>query len=52
MEEATANSPCHKSIGSLEVQIRAFLTSTLNGADWSASFPSRFTPEEITQRTR
>jgi len=28
----------------LEVQLNAFLTSALDGGEWSASFPGRFTP--------
>ena len=44
--------PRHKSIGSLEVYLHALLNSTLDGAEWLASLPSRFTPAEITQGTR
>jgi hypothetical protein len=32
--------PCHKYIGSLEVTLHAFLTSTLDGVEWSVPFPS------------
>jgi len=42
--------PCQKNTGSLEVQLHAFLTSTLDGVEWS--LPFRFTPGEITQGTR
>jgi hypothetical protein len=42
--------PCHKNIGSLEVQLHAFLTSTLDSIEWS--LPFRFTSGEITQGTR
>jgi len=31
----------------VEVKLHAFLTSALDGGDWSASRPSRFTPKEI-----
>jgi hypothetical protein len=39
-------------MGSLEVQLHAFLTSILDGVKWSASLHSRFTPGEIIQVTR
>jgi hypothetical protein len=31
----------------MEVQLHAFLTSALNGGEWSTSHPGRFTPGEI-----
>jgi hypothetical protein len=30
----------------VEVQVHTFLTSVLDGGEWSASRPSRFTPRE------
>jgi hypothetical protein len=30
----------------VEVQVHAFLTSTLDGGEWSASRPGLFTPRE------
>jgi hypothetical protein len=30
----------------MEVQLHAFLISALNGGEWSASHPGRFTPRE------
>jgi hypothetical protein len=35
----------------VEVKLHAFLTSVLDGGEWSASRPSRFTPKEITPGT-
>jgi hypothetical protein len=32
--------------GGVEVQLHAFLTSAVDGDDWSASRPGRFTPGE------
>jgi hypothetical protein len=37
--------------GGVNVQIHVFLTSALVGADWSASRPDRFFPEERASRT-
>jgi hypothetical protein len=34
-----------------EVQLHAFLTSALDGVEWSASRPGRFTPKERTPAT-
>jgi len=31
----------------VEVQFHSFLTSALDGCEWSASRPDRFTPKEI-----
>jgi len=31
-------------IGEAEIQLHAFLTAALDGGDWSAPHPSRFTP--------
>jgi len=33
-----------KAYGGMEVQLHAFLTSALNGSEWTASRPGRFTP--------
>jgi len=33
-----------KTYGGVEIQLRAFLTSVLDGDDWSASRPDRFIP--------
>jgi hypothetical protein len=33
-------------IAGVEVQLYAFLTSALDGGEWSASCPGRFTPRE------
>jgi hypothetical protein len=33
-----------KAYGGMDVQIRIFLTSALDGCEWSASRPGRFTP--------
>jgi len=33
-----------KTCGGMEVQLHEFLTSALDGGDWSASPPGRFTP--------
>jgi len=35
-----------KTYGEVEVQHQAFLTSSLQGGEWSASRPGRFTPRE------
>jgi hypothetical protein len=35
-----------KTYGGVKVQFYAFLTSVLDGGDWSASPPGRFNPEE------
>jgi len=35
-----------KAYWGVEVEIHAFLTSTLDGGEWSASRPGRFTPRE------
>jgi hypothetical protein len=35
-----------KSYGGVEVTVPSFLTSALDGDEWSASSPSRFTPGE------
>jgi hypothetical protein len=35
-----------KGYGRVEVQVHAFLTSTLDGGEWSASRPGDFTPDE------
>jgi hypothetical protein len=32
----------------MEVQLYAFLTSAVDGGEWSASRPGTFTPREIT----
>jgi len=37
-----------KMYGGVEVQLRAFLTSELNGFKWTASRPGRFNPRENT----
>jgi hypothetical protein len=37
--------------GGAEVYLRAFLTSALDGAEWSASRPGRFNPREIVPGT-
>jgi hypothetical protein len=34
--------------GVVEVLLHTFLTSTLEGGEWRASHPGRFTPEERT----
>jgi hypothetical protein len=39
-------------IGGLDVQLDAFLTSALDGDEWSASTPGRFTPRERASGTR
>jgi hypothetical protein len=36
----------------VEVQLHAFLTSALDGGEWSASRPDRFTPKERVPGTR
>jgi hypothetical protein len=36
-----------KAYGGMDLQIHIFLTSALNGDEWSASRPSSFTPGEI-----
>jgi len=33
-----------KTYGGVELQIHAFITSALDGGEWSASRPGRFTP--------
>jgi hypothetical protein len=33
-------------IGEIEEQLHAFLTSALDGCEWSASRPGRFSPKE------
>jgi hypothetical protein len=40
--------PVHimKGVGGVEVQLHSFLTSALDGGEWSASRPYRFTPEK------
>jgi hypothetical protein len=35
----------------VEVKLHAFLTSALNGGEWSASRPGRFTPRETAPGT-
>jgi hypothetical protein len=35
-----------KAYGGVEAQLRAFLISAVDGGEWSASGPSRFTPRE------
>jgi hypothetical protein len=35
-----------KTYGGADVQIHVFLTSALDGGEWSASRPGRFTPGE------
>jgi len=35
-------------IGGVEIQLHAFLTSALDGGEWSASRPGRFTSQERT----
>jgi hypothetical protein len=35
-----------KAYGGVEVQLHAFLTSALDGGEWSASRSDRFTPRE------
>jgi hypothetical protein len=40
-----------KTYWGVNVQLHAFLTSTLYGGEWSASRPSRFTPREKTLDT-
>jgi hypothetical protein len=35
----------------VEVQLHAFLTPALDGGEWSASRPGRFTPREIAHDT-
>jgi hypothetical protein len=37
-----------KAYGGVEVYIHVFLTSALDGGEWSASRPGRFTPGEKT----
>jgi hypothetical protein len=36
-----------KTYWGVEIQLHAFLTSALDGGEWSASHPGRFTPREI-----
>jgi hypothetical protein len=38
-------------IGGVEIQPHAFLTSALDGGEWSASYPGRFTPRERDRST-
>jgi hypothetical protein len=40
-----------KAYGEVDVQIHIFLTSVLDGGEWSASRPDRFTPGEGAQGT-
>jgi hypothetical protein len=35
-----------KTYGGVEIQLHVFLTSAIDGGDWSVSSPGRFTPEE------
>jgi hypothetical protein len=35
-----------KTYGEVEVYLHAFLSSALDGGEWSASRPGRFTPRE------
>jgi hypothetical protein len=39
-------------IGGMEVQLHTFLTSVLNGVQWSASYPRHFTPRERAPSTQ
>jgi len=39
-----------KSYGGVEVYLYAFLTSALDGDEWSASRPSRFNPRYLFDR--
>jgi len=39
-----------KTYGGVEVQLQTFLTSTLDGGEWSGLRPGRFTPGERTLR--
>jgi hypothetical protein len=40
-----------KTYGGVDVQIHIFLTSALDGGEWSASHPGRFTPRETNHGT-
>jgi hypothetical protein len=40
-----------KTYGGVDVEIHIFLTSALNGGEWSATSPGRFTPGEIASST-
>jgi hypothetical protein len=40
-----------KTYWGVEVKLHAFLTSALDGGEWSASLPDRFTPRERTPGT-
>jgi hypothetical protein len=40
-----------KRIGGMEVQLHTFLTSALDGSEWSVSCPGRFTPRKIAPGT-
>jgi hypothetical protein len=48
VKESLALSEHHttKAYWGVEVQLHAFLTSALDGGEWSASRPGRFTPVE------
>jgi len=41
-----------KTYGGVELQLHAFLNFALDGGEWSASRPGRFTPEEKAPGTR
>jgi hypothetical protein len=45
------SAPRHEKLLGVEVQHHAFLTSTLEGGECSASRPGRFTPGETSPRT-
>jgi len=40
-----------KTYGGVEIQLHAFLTSALDGGEWSASRPGHFTPGETAPGT-
>ena len=47
LTELITNNSMKKS-GGVELQLQPSLTSALDGIEWSASWPGRFTPEEQT----
>ena len=48
MSKLSLSRPWKYMEGGIEIQLHSFITSSLVGGEWSASFPGRFTPSEKT----